>query len=748
MDFSNMAHHDLFAAFEPDLTSTLGSVSNMKPPDSHANQYGDAIHCESDIMAGLLETQPPNYHPLSSLASHPAMSLPNHTIPDPMGNAHSTQMFGHENASTPITSPSPVHSPTHLPHQQQPPPPQQMALSHTSMAGPSDHHVYHHMQPVQRSPMFAPASLWRDSASVPQALPLYTPSSYHSSTYDAAHQPAMPPFASYAPSQSPQLHHPQHHTPPHPQVHTSRQSYHHQQQFLAPFQLQQSSAAAAPPPQQHVAPPPPPPPQTSPSAASAANALTPGVQDASTPQSSPSADASRSRFRPAPSPETLEWLGSNYIRADGQTLPRSALYEHYLEFCNEHKLEPVNAASFGKIIRLQFPGIKTRRLGIRGQSKYHYVNLARRDKRKAVRMVLPKNPVVPEFLDVSRAITDGIDQRKVSVFFSRYHSFWQHLFDTVLRQEFHLVEETLGLFWKSIPPEYYDLLNHPIVQTNIRYCDRKANQLLCNSLIPDPFHAIPFEMMRGIRMFAQEHARTTSKVLSSLPASLVKTKDVTVKSLVRQLRRLTAISHVAQATSTVLASDTTVAAMLQDWNSLDFAHLDGLYATHIHMGPTGTVAQLCTEFGKLFTRGTHIEDFASWQKALFLKCRSQSDHKRRQFVLKWTFFSSAIIRQLTILNAPTCGSFHLLRLFLDEHALHLVELEDEMLQQQEDKTHLQNVMGEAQALVPPASTPTTTETPPTLHSLYDSHPLAHAFGHSLDDDLQFSDLLSPDFNPT
>lgn len=34
----------------------------------------------------------------------------------------------------------------------------------------------------------------------------------------------------------------------------------------------------------------------------------------------------------------------------------------------------LNPASFGKLVRVLFPGLKTRRLGVRGESKYHYVN--------------------------------------------------------------------------------------------------------------------------------------------------------------------------------------------------------------------------------------------------------------------------------------------------------------------------------------------------------------------------------------
>ena len=47
------------------------------------------------------------------------------------------------------------------------------------------------------------------------------------------------------------------------------------------------------------------------------------------------------------------------------SLPRSTLYNHYVRHCQEQKLDPVNAASFGKLIRSVFMGLRTRRLGTR-----------------------------------------------------------------------------------------------------------------------------------------------------------------------------------------------------------------------------------------------------------------------------------------------------------------------------------------------------------------------------------------------
>jgi len=44
-------------------------------------------------------------------------------------------------------------------------------------------------------------------------------------------------------------------------------------------------------------------------------------------------------------------------------------------FSEESHQDPVNAASFGKLIRSVFIGLRTRRIGTRGNSKYHYYGI-------------------------------------------------------------------------------------------------------------------------------------------------------------------------------------------------------------------------------------------------------------------------------------------------------------------------------------------------------------------------------------
>ena len=68
------------------------------------------------------------------------------------------------------------------------------------------------------------------------------------------------------------------------------------------------------------------------------------------------------------------WLEANTKPAK-TSVPRSRVYHTYASRCATERVQPLNPASFGKLVRVIWPGIATRRLGVRGESKYHYVDL-------------------------------------------------------------------------------------------------------------------------------------------------------------------------------------------------------------------------------------------------------------------------------------------------------------------------------------------------------------------------------------
>ncbi|KAI0457953.1 RFX DNA-binding domain-containing protein [Xylaria acuta] len=67
------------------------------------------------------------------------------------------------------------------------------------------------------------------------------------------------------------------------------------------------------------------------------------------------------------------WLSQVCTKGKG-SVPRGRVYANYASRCATERITVLNPASFGKLVRVLFPGLKTRRLGVRGESKYHYVN--------------------------------------------------------------------------------------------------------------------------------------------------------------------------------------------------------------------------------------------------------------------------------------------------------------------------------------------------------------------------------------
>ncbi|KAH3684917.1 hypothetical protein WICPIJ_004114 [Wickerhamomyces pijperi] len=74
---------------------------------------------------------------------------------------------------------------------------------------------------------------------------------------------------------------------------------------------------------------------------------------------------------------TLSFLLRTYKPSHDLVIPRSDIYDDYAQLCKELGLKPLSPATVGKLIRVVFPDVETRRLGSRGKSKYHYVGLGR-----------------------------------------------------------------------------------------------------------------------------------------------------------------------------------------------------------------------------------------------------------------------------------------------------------------------------------------------------------------------------------
>ncbi|CDR46829.1 CYFA0S26e00540g1_1 [Cyberlindnera fabianii] len=71
----------------------------------------------------------------------------------------------------------------------------------------------------------------------------------------------------------------------------------------------------------------------------------------------------------------MTWLMRACQASNSSVVPRNRIYARYVGVCADSGLKPLSPASFGKLVRIVFPNLTTRRLGMRGQSKYHYCGL-------------------------------------------------------------------------------------------------------------------------------------------------------------------------------------------------------------------------------------------------------------------------------------------------------------------------------------------------------------------------------------
>ncbi|XP_078657242.1 transcription factor RFX3-like isoform X38 [Branchiostoma floridae x Branchiostoma belcheri] len=452
----------------------------------------------------------------------------------------------------------------------------------------------------------------------------------------------------------------------------------------------------------------------------------------------------------------IQWLLENYETAEGVSLPRSTLYNHYLRHCQEHKLDPVNAASFGKLIRSVFLGLRTRRLGTRGNSKYHYygirikatspLNRLQEDqghmamrqqpinqgKRYMFKPTVPRPeglgdggadqaasgagdssqsqqqqhqqflgdassalPTFPDISTVSEPVPSGVTADDVKTFQTLYKEHCEAILDVVVNLQFALIEQVWRTFWRN-PTEsgegqndadmekrltkdkLFILCDYEPVCAFMRSCDHVFYQSLVEVLIPDVLRPIPSALTQAIRNFAKSLEGWLSAAMTNIPKKMVKTKLSAVNAFSQTLRRYTSLNHLAQAARAVLQNTSQINQMLSDLNRVDFAHVQE-QASWVCQCDDAVVHRLEQDFKMTLQQQNSLEAWAVWLDSVVnqvLKPYEGSDtfpKAARQFLLKWSFYSSMVIRDLTLRSAASFGSFHLIRLLYDEYMFYLIE---------------------------------------------------------------------------
>ncbi|XP_038114431.1 DNA-binding protein RFX2 isoform X2 [Culex quinquefasciatus] len=468
--------------------------------------------------------------------------------------------------------------------------------------------------------------------------------------------------------------------------------------------------------------------------------------------------------RDSPQAMTVAWLVENYENAEGVSLPRSTLYNHYMRHCNEHKLDAVNAASFGKLIRSVFTGLRTRRLGTRGNSKYHYYGIRikpgsvlnnspivedgkqlnashvnnnnnnnnshnhntmgganggggggmghggmamnhRGSRKGMVKNDIPEScgqylgdptGAIPEFplISLNHPFAEEITLEDVDTLRSIYREHCEAFLDAIVNLDFNTIESLWREFWRAdninnngdeceeerylSKSKLYLLTQCEPIQMFIKQVDFMFYQNMVDVLIPDVLRPIPTGLTQAIRNFAKNLENWLSSAMSGCPKEIVKIKLSAVSAFGQTLRRYTSLNHLAQAARAVLQNSTQIAQMLNDLNRVDFRNVQE-QASWICQCDTAKVQRLENDFKAALQQQNSLEQWASWLRAVVDDALEEFRDKpsfvnaARQFLLKWSFYSSMVIRDLTLRSAGSFGSFHLIRLLYDEYMFFIIE---------------------------------------------------------------------------
>ncbi|XP_073951785.1 regulatory transcription factor Rfx [Choristoneura fumiferana] len=431
--------------------------------------------------------------------------------------------------------------------------------------------------------------------------------------------------------------------------------------------------------------------------------------------------------QPRMPPATVQWLLDNYETADGVSLPRSTLYAHYLRHCAAHRLDPVNAASFGKLIRSVFVGLRTRRLGTRGNSKYHYYGIR-------AKTALPdpdpdpdhdpdhmddKTDVSPDDMQEPRdresepsmpaggvpglahrqylgtgsppappalppAAAHDLPPAALTALQDHHRSHGAEFLEAVAALDIGAVERARRNFWRRPPPALCRrvlarLAARKDVAAWLRRADLELYQRAVELLLPDVLRPIPAQLTQAIRNFAKSLESALASGSGCAPAAAARAQASAAAALAAALRRYTSLNHLAQAARAVLANQHQIQQMLSDLNRVDFRVVREQAAWACSCGSAATAHRLEADFKATLGRGASLEQWAAWLEGCVRGAlaaherRADYTARARRLLLDWSFYSSLVIRELTLRSAASFGSFHLIRLLYDEYVSYLIE---------------------------------------------------------------------------
>jgi len=262
---------------------------------------------------------------------------------------------------------------------------------------------------------------------------------------------------------------------------------------------------------------------------------------------------------------------------------------------------------------------------------------------------------------------------------------------------FNGIEKIVSTYWASCLKKKTDGLDGAAAMEMVETQDNALYQGVIATVMPDVFQKMDPDVTKRIRTFAKNYVPwltaamgPTGKSKKVLPAPFVEMRLRLAVAFAQKLRRYTGLNHLAQAARAVLnnpysepkkVNSEHVKQMQEDYERIDFVNVQEQVAWVCEGCDVGLMSKHETEFRRIIMNQEDncIERWAKWLQGIVadrlgaLETAEKYEARASELLLRWSFISSLIIRDLTLRSARSFGPFHLLRLLCDEYMYFLVE---------------------------------------------------------------------------
>ncbi|XP_023107332.1 DNA-binding protein RFX8 isoform X4 [Felis catus] len=385
----------------------------------------------------------------------------------------------------------------------------------------------------------------------------------------------------------------------------------------------------------------------------------------------------------------IQWLVDNFCICEGYSVPRCLMYEIYVETCGHNTQTQVNPATFGKLVRLVFPDLGTRRLGTRGSARYHYDGICikrssffyaqycyllgeKRDHSGDIiafekstdynsiiqqegtcenHSPIKTDPIGSPLSEFRRCpfweqeLAKKYSYKMMAFLADEYYNYCQEILQNVRNQELQRVEDLLTSFWKSLQQDTVMLMSLPDVCQLFKCYDvqlyKTMRMVLKNNkrvnVLKSDLHAI-----------INQGALDTSK--KAPPSNPCSTADLEMHTEMQCLSSLISL----------LGTSTDLSVFLNCLSS-------------------------------------NLQAFVfqpSRNKEEFIKLAAS-------FQLRWNFLLTTVSKAMTLCHRDSFGSWHLFHLLLLEYVIHILQSCIEEEEDDDDVGNLKEMLPDDQSLVQP-----------------------------------------------